>query len=316
MTDELAVLETSGLAVSRAPEQVLDEAHEAAKALKRVIEAKPNKVLFGGEQYLEFEDWQTVGRFYGIAPRIVVTRYVEYGGAAGWEATAEAVHVPTQRVVSTADAMCLNDEEKWRDRPKYAWVYHKRSGGTSVEDPGKDELIWERGGDGKNRPKKSKELIGTEAVPQFQLRSMAQTRAGAKALRNALAWVVVLAGYRPTPAEELPTERVAQEGAVREPVIVPEAYDRDAERSKLAEADAEAARLFPDPPSGDEATESLRSILLSKITSLRERKAMPDEKFAELCRKHNLSVPTLGRADTAALTDLLNTCAQWGRERR
>ena len=33
---------------------------------------------------------------------------------------------------------------------------------------------------------------------------MAQTRAGAKALRNALAWVVVLAGYRPTPAEELP----------------------------------------------------------------------------------------------------------------
>jgi len=33
---------------------------------------------------------------------------------------------------------------------------------------------------------------------------MAQTRAGAKALRNVLAWVVVLAGYRPTPAEELP----------------------------------------------------------------------------------------------------------------
>ena len=39
--------------------------------------------------------------------------------------------------------------------------------------------------------------------PWFQLASMAQTRAGAKALRNVLAWVVVLAGYRPTPAEEL-----------------------------------------------------------------------------------------------------------------
>jgi len=32
---------------------------------------------------------------------------------------------------------------------------------------------------------------------------MAQTRACAKALRNVLAWVVVLAGYRPTPAEEM-----------------------------------------------------------------------------------------------------------------
>lgn len=39
--------------------------------------------------------------------------------------------------------------------------------------------------------------------PMFMLRSMAQTRACAKALRNVLAWVVVLAGYKPTPAEEM-----------------------------------------------------------------------------------------------------------------
>ncbi len=36
----------------------------------------------------------------------------------------------------------------------------------------------------------------------WQLRSMAQTRACAKALRNVLAWIVVLAGYETTPAEE------------------------------------------------------------------------------------------------------------------
>lgn len=40
----------------------------------------------------------------------------------------------------------------------------------------------------------------------FQLRSMAQTRACAKALRNVLAWVVMLAGYKTTPAEEMPLE--------------------------------------------------------------------------------------------------------------
>ena len=39
--------------------------------------------------------------------------------------------------------------------------------------------------------------------PDFQLRSMAQTRACAKALRQFLSWIVALAGYDPTPAEEL-----------------------------------------------------------------------------------------------------------------
>jgi hypothetical protein len=55
--------------------------------------------------------------------------------------------------------------------------------------------------------------------PWFQLASMAQTRAGAKALRNVLAWVVVLAGYRPTPAEELPPSPVP---AVKAKVIAPQ----------------------------------------------------------------------------------------------
>lgn len=39
--------------------------------------------------------------------------------------------------------------------------------------------------------------------PDFQLRSMAQTRASVKALRNVFAWIVVLANYSPTPAEEM-----------------------------------------------------------------------------------------------------------------
>lgn len=43
--------------------------------------------------------------------------------------------------------------------------------------------------------------------PNFQQRSMAQTRAISKAARNRLAWVVVLAGYSPTPSEEMPTDR-------------------------------------------------------------------------------------------------------------
>lgn len=40
---------------------------------------------------------------------------------------------------------------------------------------------------------------------EYAIKSMAQTRAISKALRGVLAWVIVLAGYNPTPAEEVPS---------------------------------------------------------------------------------------------------------------
>ena len=295
MSHELAVIEdVSALAIQRDPEQVLEEAHKAAAALKRVIDAKPDKIMFGPQgkqkQYLTFEDWQTMGRFYGIAPRIVSSKPLTLeGGATGWEAVAEAIHVPTGRVVSSADAMCLNDEEKWSARPKYAWVYHKKSGGTSETDPGKDELIWEKGADGKSRPKKERMQIGVEQVPQFQLRSMAQTRAGAKALRNALAWVVVLAGYAPTPAEEM--DDIAPSRPRAEDAVVMETTEQ------------QATRLFPQE-------DELRTTLLSHIKLLIAEKRIPEKERGLLFVKSIGGAP-LETADVAALADLETAVANW-----
>lgn len=45
----------------------------------------------------------------------------------------------------------------------------------------------------------------------FAIKSMAQTRAGAKALRNVFSWVVVMAGYAGTPAEDMGKEAVIQD---------------------------------------------------------------------------------------------------------
>ena len=53
--------------------------------------------------------------------------------------------------------------------------------------------------------------------------SMAQTRALGKAFRNVLSWIVVLAGYQPTPAEEMPPDPPPQ--APRSPVPVPQDND-------------------------------------------------------------------------------------------
>jgi len=157
------------LRLQRAPEEVLREASLAAKALRDLVEAKPKKVVLNGKTFLQFEDWLTVARFYGITVASRVTNYVERGRVVGYECHAEAILVSTGQVIGAGQAECLDDEKNWNMRPVYR--------------------------DGR--------CVGEEKVPLFQLRSMAQTRAQAKALRSILAWVVVLAGYAPTPAEEM-----------------------------------------------------------------------------------------------------------------
>jgi hypothetical protein len=150
--------------MARSPETVLAEAKLCAKALGRMVEQTKAFTIVGGRKHLHFTAWQTLGSMFRVTPRVRETRYVDYGGVRGFECVAEAFHVPSGQVVSVAESQCLNDEANWNVRPS------------------------------KN---------GEVVVPMFQLRSMAQTRACAKALRNVLSWVVVLAGYEATPAEEM-----------------------------------------------------------------------------------------------------------------
>jgi hypothetical protein len=154
-TEGIVISHPPQIALQRPPKEVLAEAAIAAKALRDVIEAKPNKVVINGKTYPTHEDWLTVARFYNITVASRSTNYVERGRARGYECHAEAIFAPTGIVIGAAQAECLDDEKMWRDKPL------------------------------------------------FQLRSMAQTRAQAKALRSILSWVVVLAGYAPTPAEEM-----------------------------------------------------------------------------------------------------------------
>ena len=167
---EIALPPRGELEVGRPPEEVLAEATKAAKALQDVIQQKPKPVVIHGKTYLEFEDWQTVGRFYGVSAKIESTNPLEISGVVGFEAKADAIHVATGRVLSSAVSMCMNDEDKWKGRPL------------------------------------------------FMLRSLAQTRACAKVLRNVLSWVVVLAGFAATPAEEMDgVERDKTQGKKPEP---------------------------------------------------------------------------------------------------
>lgn len=65
---------------------------------------------------------------------------------------------------------------------------------------------------------------------EFMLRSMAQTRASAKALRNAYGWVAELAGMKSTPAEEM--GEVYDQSPIHEKAVPTVTYD-DHEESKI-----------------------------------------------------------------------------------
>ena len=177
MNQDLVVRQSDDIGIFIPPEEVLENAMTAAKALMTVVSLKKKPVIMNGEQYLEYEDWQTCGQFYGYTAKTGDAVPVEIDGIKGAKAHADLINFRTGEIVGGAEAYCMRDEEKWNTRPKYEWQ-----------------------GEGDNRKRVK---IGDEIVPWFQLASMAQTRAGAKAFRNRLAWVVVLAGYRPTPAEEM-----------------------------------------------------------------------------------------------------------------
>ncbi|MEN6474380.1 MAG: hypothetical protein ABFD81_10225 [Syntrophaceae bacterium] len=178
-----------------------------------------------GEQYLEFEDWQTVGKFYEVSAKVVSTEFIDFGSAQGFLAKAEVIRLSDGMAISAAEAMCLNDEDKWSARSKYVYEYVLKDGTRQEDDPPKDMIVWVDNPDkpGKKMPQKERVLRGEVKVPLFQLRSMAQTRACAKALRNVLAWVVVLAGYKPTVAEELDGDTHAEENEPpKEPIKEPQ----------------------------------------------------------------------------------------------
>ena len=108
------------VAIYRAPETILAEAHKAAVALQDVIKNKKDPVMMNGQQYLEYEDWQTVGRFYGITAKVESVEYVAYGSVRGFSASAVALRADGFEL-SRATGDCLSDEPKWSKKAKYEW---------------------------------------------------------------------------------------------------------------------------------------------------------------------------------------------------
>jgi hypothetical protein len=164
-----------GLTLLGNPKQMLKQAQEVAEVLMEVVAKQELSMKIGKSEHIYVTAWQFLAHFYGISAKIVEVRPIvdELSGAAGFEATADALMIATGQVISSGRAMCLNNEDNWNMRPKYEYQNNQRI------------------------------QVGEVRVPSFQLESMAQTRAIAKVLSNLLRFVVALAGYDTTPAEEM-----------------------------------------------------------------------------------------------------------------
>lgn len=177
MSDQaLQVFDEGGIAefgTFRNPEVAMKEAELVAASFAKRAERLQLYKKIGESKHLLIEGWQMLASMYRVTASISRTQYIQYGDVAGFEASADAIHVPSGKRISSADAQCLNDEERWTVRPKYEVVNGVRT------------------------------QTGTVAVPMQQLRSMAQTRACSKVLSNLLKFVARMAGFAGTPAEEM-----------------------------------------------------------------------------------------------------------------
>lgn len=173
------------------PAEVVRRATEVADALSQVLRKKELTKRIGAKEHVLVEGWTLCGTMLGVFPVCVWTRKLDE--PEGWEARVEA-RTLAGAVIGAAEAQCTRLENMWSHNPT--------------------------GRDGRKVP----------ARDDYALRSMAQTRATAKALRQPLGFIVHLAGFEVTPPEEmLPDTTEARQAG-------PEAYPLPRSWAKVREA--------------------------------------------------------------------------------
>jgi hypothetical protein len=215
MSTDLAVVDHEGatLFAGATPNEVIAAATQAADALHAVIQAKRLFQVIGGRQHILIEGWQALGSLVGVYA-------VKDGGVlslpwpplpAAFEAPADPGREPP-RAAPTWTA--------WRAAKDRLDLYEKSQRLLAARDAGlsygftvafkavKDgrEVGW-----GEGRCTRSE--ANWAMRDDYALAAMAGTRGQSRCLRGPLGFVVSLAGYAATPAEESPPASASQWGS-------------------------------------------------------------------------------------------------------
>jgi hypothetical protein len=178
------------------PDEILAKAGKIAKSLTDLVQAQGFAVQMGGKKpHLEIGAWQALGALLGalggqpLHSEVVWSKRVtDHEGKP--ERTTYHVHEKKwtgpkgQRVIASETEYDVEGCD-WE-----ACVEVKMPNGLVV---GRAEAMCSR----------AESSWMSKADPA--LKSMAETRAASRAFRHACGWIVAIAGYNPTPAEEMPT---------------------------------------------------------------------------------------------------------------
>jgi len=188
------------LELIRHPKETIKLAKEAADQLYAVIKRRPDWVVtIEGREFLTFPAWQFLATFFGLMPSISDIKDIrddETHRLIGFEVTA-VVHNRFGEEITRAVARADRNEVV----PEYEYITLP---------------------DGRRRRGK---LLGYkprfEHKPDHVVLATAQTRAMRRALWQTLNFVVGLAGYEPTPAEEVVEEEVGALPEEEEELVTP-----------------------------------------------------------------------------------------------
>ena len=160
----LQKFEDSQLMVSpQAFDQAVEQAHQKARKLKEIVDSQKLSIKIGQSEHLKVEGWQTIGKGYGYTCRTQVDELIK---------DSEGKVIGVKASASILDGL-----------------------GAIVG--GADSFCFQDEGteDGAERQDQAKR----------RLSGLAWLRPGreSRAFKQVLSWVVILAGYSPTPAEEM-----------------------------------------------------------------------------------------------------------------
>jgi hypothetical protein len=127
--------------------------------------------------------------------------------------------------------------------------------------------------------------------PSYALRSMAQTRTAGKALRSLFAHIAVLAGYSPTPADEMDGVDIKPEftKGVSTPHLAPKADIKPSPESKPITTEAEVAEFIPSAINKRDGETKGKKWTKYTILNGEEKFTTFNIKFAELAKKANVN---------------------------
>lgn len=115
--------------------------------------------------------------------------------------------------------------------------------------------------------------------PLFQLRSMAQTRASSRVLRQVFGWVVVLAGYKATPAEEMGSEPQAERPVVQRKSQAP---PPNGNVQSVVISEAQGKRLYAIAKNNNLDFDYIKASLSNKW-GFASSKEITRDKYEEIC---------------------------------